>query len=45
MHQLVGIVSHADTAEQARNSALAFANALVERDVFDYYLLDSDRWE
>ena len=45
MHQLIGIVSHADTVEQARDDALTFADALVERDELDYYLLDSDRWE
>jgi hypothetical protein len=45
MHQLIGIVSHADTREQARDAALAFADVLVERDEFDYYLVDSDRWK
>ncbi len=36
LHQVTGIVSHAGTREQARDYALAFADAMVERDAFDY---------
>lgn len=45
MHYLVGILSRAATREDTQEHALAFADTLVERDEFDYYAVDSDRWE
>jgi hypothetical protein len=45
MHKLVGILTCAETEDQAKEQALAFADELVERDEFDSYDIDSDRWE
>ncbi len=45
MHKLIRIISTAEDQEAAAESAYAFADDLVERGDFDYYLVNSERHE
>jgi len=45
MHYLIRVVGQAESQEEAHENALDFVDDLIERREFDYYDLDSQRFE
>jgi hypothetical protein len=45
MHYLIRVIGQAESQEEAHENALAFVDDLIERREFDYYDLDSPRFE
>jgi hypothetical protein len=45
MHYLIRVIGQANSHEEAHENAVAFVDDLIERREFDYYDLDSPRFE